>query len=158
MNEEAIYAALADLQQNVVWTQDGVERRFVNVVDKPNRRIVLFNEVPSESQPWVGQAEHASQEDQKSNLPYKTILEAQWVIYQADAQSPEFEATITNNLIIGAVREALKPKPYDPGFHDRRNTLNGLVYHCYIGGRTVRDPGDIDGQGLIIIPIKLLVP
>jgi hypothetical protein len=153
-DDETIYAALAALMPNITWTQGGKQRTWVSGV---KRRIKLFSDVPQDQQPWIGQAEHASGEEQVTGMPYKTTLEAQWVIYHADAQDPDFEPTITNNLIIKACRDILAPRPSDPGF-PKRNTLNGLVHHCYMQGRTIRDPGDIDGQGLIIVPIKLLVP
>jgi hypothetical protein len=66
--------------------------------------------------------------------------------------------TVENNLIIGGCRKVLAPQPDDPGFLDKRNTLGGLVHHCFISGRIFKDPGDIDDQGMIVIPIKVLVP
>ena len=56
-------------------------------------------------------------------------------------------------LILDAV-QALFPAD-DP---DRVQTLGGLVHHCFISGKLFKDPGDLDGQALIIVPIKILVP
>jgi hypothetical protein len=39
-----------------------------------------------------------------------------------------------------------------------RNTLGGMVYNCRIDGKALKDPGDIDGDALLIVPIKLILP
>lgn len=158
MDDELIMYTLALLMAEVRWSQAGdatpLQRRFKTVT----RRIKLFNEVDATAQPWCGQAEHGLQEAQVTGMPYKTILEANWFVLQCVAKDDKAIGAILNNLIMKGVRDALKPKPADPGFADKRNTLGGLVYHCFISGRVFKDPGDLDGQGLMIIPIKLLVP
>src|SRR3546814_11434523 len=73
------------------------------------------------------------------SLPYKTTLEANWIIYHATGKDKKAIPAIENNLIIKGVRIALEPKLNDPGFLDRRNTLGGLVHHCFISGRIFRD-------------------
>jgi hypothetical protein len=50
------------------------------------------------------------------------------------------------------VDAALKPGPAAGG----RQTLGGLVSHCYIDGKIMKDPGDIDGDGVAVIPVKIL--
>lgn len=37
-----------------------------------------------------------------------------------------------------------------------RQTLGGLVYDCYIEGKILKVPGDLDGQGMATIPIKII--
>lgn len=151
IDEEAIYARLFERVEACRF--DG-GKKFVEV----SRRVKLFSDVPSEFQPACFQAEHGTTERQVTGMPYKTVLEATWIIYQCVARVPAGIGARENNLILRGVREALAPLPQDPGFMDKRNTLNGLVYHCYIDGRLFKDPGDIDGQGMMTIPIKLLVP
>lgn len=157
MDDELILYTLAQLMAEVRYTRPGDttpnERRFVTVT----RRVALFNEVDATAQPWCGQAEHGAQESQVTGMPYKTILEANWIVYQCVGMDSKAIPAIENNCILKGVREALRPKVNDPGF-PKRNTLGGLVHHCFIGGRVFKDPGDIDGQGMMVIPIKLLVP
>lgn len=152
MDEELIFSTLALLMDEVQWGDPEVG--FVTT----SRRVKLWNDVPFELKPVCYQAEWGDSVGQISGMPYKTILEANWIIYQDSAQDPNTPGAILNNLIIEGVYEALAPKPADPGFHDERNTLGGLVYHCFIQGRLFKAPGDIDGQGMMVIPIKLLVP
>lgn len=154
MNEELLLFTLAQRMADVRWTREGVgepERKFVTI----SRRVVLFGECPA--QPACYQAEHGDNVAQVTGMPYKTVVEAKWIIYQNVAQDPAALGAVENNLIIAGCYEALAPKPNDPGW-PKRNTLGGLVHHCYIGGQLFKDPGDLDGQGMMVIPIKLLVP
>lgn len=155
INEELILYTLALRMADVRWQRQGVgepERQFVTI----SRRVVLFGECPA--QPACYQAEHGDQVAQVTGMPYKTTIEAKWIIYQNVAQDPKALGVVENNLIIQGCYAALAPKPDDPGFPDKRNTLNGLVHHCFISGNLFKDPGDLDGQGMMVIPIKLLVP
>lgn len=152
-NREEVFQALFARASTVDWGVDPASKKFKTL----SRRVKLFSDVPSGQQPACYQAEHNETSMQKTNLPYKRIWEAQWIIYHA-VGDPKAVPTIENNLILGAVEAALAPLPSDPGFLDQRNTLGGLVHHCFIDGTIFKDPGDIDNQGMIVVPIKLLVP
>lgn len=155
---EAVFKALFGLTQGVQWnvgTED--DPVMVGFVTR-TRRIKLFSDVPTPEQPWLGQAEHAENSQQVSNLPYKRVWKATWMVYHCAGLEPNSEPTIWNNLIIDALETALAPKPEDEGFFDERNTLSGLVWHCFIDGEVFKDPGDIDNQALITVPISILVP
>jgi hypothetical protein len=39
-----------------------------------------------------------------------------------------------------------------------RQTLGNLCYNVYIDGEIVKVPGDLDGQGVAIIPVKVVLP
>lgn len=153
MDEEAIYAALAARMDLVEWTRADAS---VHSFKLTSRRVKLFTDAPV--QPCCYQAEPASSEGQVTGMPYKTILEAFWIIYHQVGNDNNAIPTIENNLIVGGCRRALAPLPTDVGFLDKRNTLGQLVYHCFISGRIFKEPGDMDGQGMLTIPIKLLVP
>lgn len=43
-------------------------------------------------------------------------------------------------------------------FSTNSNTLGGLVYWCRIEGRVFKDPGDIDNQTMLIVPIVVEMP
>ena len=43
-------------------------------------------------------------------------------------------------------------------FSTNQLTLGGLVYWCRIEGRVFKDPGDLDGQTLMIVPIVVEMP
>lgn len=155
ISEELILYTLAQRMAMVRWTRAGAgepERQFVTI----SRRVVLFGECPA--QPACYQAEHGDTVRKVTNQPYKTILKAKWIVYQNVAQDPNALGVVENNLIIQGIYAALRPTPSDPGFHDERCTLNGLVYDVKIEGELFKDPGDLDGQGMMVIPINILVP
>jgi hypothetical protein len=158
IDEELILFTLAERMALVRWTRsddpDPGTHKFITI----NRRIRLFSDVAAAQQPACFQTEWASDEQQVSGMPYKTTLMATWTIFQCIAKDKKALGTVENNLIIGGCRKVLAPQPDDPGFLDKRNTLGGLVHHCFISGRIFKDPGDIDDQGMIVIPIKVLVP
>lgn len=155
--EEQINAAIYELCKKVRWTSQADPAKTKQFLTT-SRRVRLFNDVPGEAQPACFQSEPGTVEAQKSNLPYRSIIEISWIIYQDVAKERDLRGSIENNLIVEAVREALKPVPSDPGFRDKRNTLEGLVHHCKIEGRIFKDAGDIDSQGMVVVPIKVLVP
>jgi hypothetical protein len=39
-----------------------------------------------------------------------------------------------------------------------RQTLGGAVYDCKVTGVPVRDTGDLDGDGLAVVSVKLVAP
>lgn len=157
MDEELILQTLSERMSIVRWQRvgDPPAARFFETM---SRRVKIFSDVSGSQQPACFQAEWATDENQISGMPYKTVLGVNWIIYQNVAKDKSSFGATENNLILGGVRRALAPQPTDVGFPDRRNTLGQLVYHCYISGRIFKDPGDIDGQGMMVIPIKLLVP
>ena len=156
VDEETVLYTLAERMALVRWTRVGDtpdQRRFITV----SRRVKLFSDVPGRSQPACYQAEHGTTEDQVTGMPYRSVVEANWIVYQDESKDSNGIGAIENNLILGGIRDALAPFPQDPGY-PKRNTLNGLVHHCFISGKIFKDPGDIDGQGMMVIPIKVLVP
>lgn len=56
------------------------------------------------------------------------------------------------NTILDALDRAIAPSVVE-----RKQTLGGLVSHCRQDGQKLKDPGDLDDDGLIIYPIKILV-
>lgn len=147
---EAICVAVEALAKTAVWSSNPSGFKVVS------RRVVLFSDAAL--QPALYQAEHEEQTDQVSNMPYKTTVDINWIVYQNVAQDLTAVGATENNLILAALKKVLEPQTWDPGYPDERNTLNGLCYHCYISGNIFKDPGDIDGQGMMVIPIKVLVP
>lgn len=154
LDREAIYTALFALAATVRWDAGQGSVGF----KRTTRRIALFPDVPAMEQPWLGQAEHNEYQTQMTGQPYKHTLEVSWMVYHKDGEQPGSVPAILTNLIITAIEKALEPKVQDPGFVERRNTLQGLVHHCFIDGTILKDPGDIDKQALILVPIKILVP
>ena len=150
---EEVFTALFARAQGMSWGTP-TPRSWKSI----SRRVKLFSDVPTDQQPALYQAEHAENSVQLSNLPYKRVWKANWIIYQATAFQQNVAGAIENNIILDACQEALKPTVMDVGFGGKRCTLDGLVYHCFIDGDVFKDPGDIDNQAMMVVPISMLVP
>lgn len=153
VTREQIYETLFALWTPVRWMAGSEERRFKTL----SRKVKLFSDVPTGQQPALFQAEHSETTGQTSNLPYKRTFMANLIVYQATGAAPAVEGAKENNRILDALEAAIAPKTNDTGY-PKRNTLGGLVYHCYFDGNVFKDPGDIDAQAMMVVPVKMLVP
>lgn len=144
MIREGIFTALFDLANGMTWGSP--PRSFVY----SSRRVKLWSDLPG--QPALCQAEHDEEIVQTTRLESKTTLNASWLIYQNIGADPTATPTTENNLIMDAVQALF---PDDP---EMVQTLNGMVHYCRISGKIFKDPGDLDDQGLLIVPISILVP
>lgn len=86
----------------------------------------------------------------------KVTLRAELWIYTASGLDPTITPATELNGILDALDAALAPAGAD--LISNRFTLGGLVDHCRIAGRVLKDAGDVTGLGLAIVPIEMLVP
>jgi hypothetical protein len=115
------------------------------------RRLKLWTEVPL--QPACFLTVHSEDDAYTSELtPSKTTITGDLFVYFKTTDPDAVPATDLNNILDG-IDAAIKPSPVTG-----KQTLGGLVSHCRREGRVMLDPGDLDGQGLAIIPIKIYVP
>jgi hypothetical protein len=142
MDREAIFTALFVVARTVSW--GGQTLRYTS------RRVRLFCDLPA--LPALCQAEHDEVHVAVAGLPPRRTLGAAWMIHHATADPDAVPASL-NNAILDAVEAALAPDSADGCC-----TLGGLVAHCWIEGEVFKDPGDLDGQALLIVPIRMLVP
>lgn len=121
----------------------------------PKRRLVMWNEVPAEQKPAFFQFEGGDDVYKQTvgPLPARTI-EAKLFIY-LDSSDHSVATSPTLSVIKDAVDGALFPIGRDTQLG--KQTLGGTCDWCRIGN-VFSDPGDIDGQGLIVIPIKITLP
>jgi hypothetical protein len=119
-----------------------------------SRRVKLWSDVATADQPALFVTEHGENIAYASeNAPGKTVLNVDLFVYVAGANDPCVVPARDLNIALDALCAALAP---DPAIG--RQTLGGLVHHCRIEGRIVKDPGDLDGQGLALVPIRILAP
>lgn len=121
-----------------------------------SRRLRLWTDVPQSEQPAVFIAERNDVVTRQSeSMPSKTTLGVDLFIYTAASNPDDVPATKLNKAI-EAIEAVLAPTRAD--LVRNRQTLGGLVSHCYVDGEIFKEPGDLDGQGLAIIPLRILVP
>ena len=73
-----------------------------------------------------------------------------------DARDPVTPGATALNAALDAIDAALLPAGADAALG--RQTLGGAVHDCKISGVPVRDPGDLDGDGLAIVSVRLTGP
>ncbi len=119
-----------------------------------SRRLKLWSDVASADQPALFITEHGENYAYTSeNLPGKTVLNVDLFVYVAAGKDPDSIPARDLNIALDAIDACLAP---DPALG--RQTLGGLVGHCRVEGRIVKDPGDLDGQGLALAPLRILAP
>jgi hypothetical protein len=148
---EPIYAALFALAS----TGEGALGSFTWSGGGPfaytSRRVRSFDDLTGKT-PALCQAEHDENIHWKTNQEAVVTLNASWLIYhQAGKNDPTVVPATTTNAIIDAVKQRFE----DPG-PDGVLRLAG-TYRCWIEGRIQKFQGDLDGDTLIVVPIKILV-
>lgn len=144
MERETLYAALFALAQGLNWGSPAQSFAYTA------RRMRLADDLPAV--PALCQAEHDETIIATPGLEPKRILGAAWMIHHR-VTGPDALGAATNNAILGAIETALAPDDATGCC-----TLGGLVQHCWLEGEVFKDPGDLDGQALLIAPIRVLVP
>lgn len=117
------------------------------------RRLKLWTDVPAGEKPAIFMYERG--DDYKGAERYTppiVTMNVDLFIYTAPGMDSGVTPISILNPLVDAVDAALKPGPGAGG----RQTLGGLVSHCYIDGKIMKDAGDIDGDGVAVIPVKIL--
>jgi hypothetical protein len=121
----------------------------------PARRLKLWSDVPPAARPCCFLFEGGRETYAWTNgaAPKRTI-EAQIFAY-LDAKDPGACGAAALNDVMDALDAALVPSG---AAALGRQTLGGVVYNCRIDGAPFKDPGDLDGDALLIAPVKLILP
>ncbi len=88
-----------------------------------------------------------------SSLPPKRTFKIDITIYLAFGLDQQGVPDDQLNDILDELDWVLRPPPGSPTL-----TLGGLVDYCYISGDVICVPGDLDGIGMIVVPIEIIVP
>lgn len=144
--EQIAAAALALVNGAYAWGQPASPRLVlwgsVDVAQRPAAFLVVAGETHVRKNP---------------TLVLRTLKFKLYVYINA---RPTDDATTTGGTqfaqIITSLETALAPAGGD--IFTKRNTLGGLASHCFIEGQVAMDTGDLDGDGVAIIPISILVP
>lgn len=122
----------------------------------PARRLKLWSDVPPAMRPacflFEGGAESYTE---AAGATPKRALALKLFVY-IDAHDPGAVGAAQLNVIMDALDNALAPSAADATLG--RLTLGGAVYRCSIDGKALKDPGDLDGDGLLVVPITIVLP
>jgi hypothetical protein len=121
-----------------------------------SRRLKLWSEVPAALRPALFQLE-AGPETYQWPTPAapKRTLEAKLFLY-FDARDPTTPGASALNAALDALDAALAPAGADLALG--RQTLGGAAHDCKISGVPVRDPGDLDGDAIAVVAVRLTLP
>lgn len=142
MNREAIITALFNLVSS--------SASFATT----SRRLRLWSNVSSSEKPALFLVERGDNYIRASEaVPEAVTLQLEIYIYTEAGKDQSIVPASVLNPLIDAVDTALAPNPLTG-----LQTLGGVVSHCWIEGKILKDAGDLDGDGVAVIPVKILVP
>lgn len=140
MNREAIYSALFDLLKKM----DGI--------NEFSRILAHWDDVSPSMQPALYMTVVSQNAEQVTGFPTKYTLDAKvWIYTHRDTSG--VVPSVAINQILDELDAVLKP-PAGPSF---KQTLGGLVEHCWINGEIVTDEGTLGNQAVATVPIRMLV-
>ena len=141
--ENAVNALLAAVTAAYQWS------------NTPARRLKLWGDVPKAARPALFQSESGRESYAWTNLTNpKRSVEVRLFVYVAATDANPGAPQL--NAIKDALDAALKPSGSDVPLG--RNTLGGNVSSCKIRDIPVNDPGDIDGDGVLVVTVELVLP
>jgi hypothetical protein len=115
------------------------------------RRLVLWSTLSPAQKPALFQYERDDEYTQGKNYLPIVTMNVDLYIYTCPGMDSGITPASMLNQLIDAVDAALAPS-----IVTRRQTLGGLVSHVWIDGKVMKDPGDLDGDGIAVIPVKIL--
>jgi hypothetical protein len=140
MNREAIYSALFKLISGI----DGVETF--------SRILAHWDDVSPNMQPAMYMTCVSQRAEQVTGFPTKYVLDAKIWLYTHRDTNGEVPSVQINNLLDKL--DAVMRPPSNPTF---KQTLGGLVEHCWIDGEIATDEGTLGNQSVAIATIRMLV-
>jgi hypothetical protein len=115
-------------------------------------RLRLWGDVPKNEQPACFLVTHREFDEYKHLGTLRIRLEFLIYIY---IDSSQFSAILDLDNILQAVRQ---PFITPDNFSNGQQTLGGLVEWIRLEGRVFKDPGDLDKQALMIVPLICELP
>jgi len=122
-----------------------------------SRRFVHWDQVNETQMPFLTLLKTGEVRGRlNEGLPTLTI-NAHVFIYMSAGMDPADTPDTAMNALLDAIDAAVAPTGAD-ALGRNRQTLGGLVSHCYPFGPVFIDTGDIDGKAVAAIPFQILVP
>lgn len=121
------------------------------------RRLKLWSNVDSSLQPAVYLVQHRGTRRAQGT----GNLIRRWLDMGFWCYAPSGDESVVGDDLLDLMENAIESVmiPDNPQMNEL--TLGGLVYWTRLvqdDGLYIRDPGDIDGQALLVLPVRCLVP
>lgn len=117
-----------------------------------SNRLRLWGDVSPDQQPYACLVTHNETDEYRGlGLLRRRLNLGVWCYTRSDSSpgGPQLDTLLE-------AFEAAFNVADDPSHNT--NTLGGLVYWCRIEGRVFKDPGDLDNQTMLIVPICVEMP
>ena len=144
-------------------TREQISAAFFNLIagaadfTATSRRFVHWDQVNETQMPFLTMLKTGEvRARQAEGLPALTI-NAHVFVYLSAGMDPEDVPDTAMNAVLDAIDAAVAPSGAD-ALNGNKQTLGGLVSHCYPLGPVFVDTGDIDGKAVAAIPFQILVP
>jgi hypothetical protein len=121
----------------------------------PSRKLKLWSDVPPAARPacFVFEGGLESYAWSEGAVP-RRVIEPKLFVYLS-AKGDTAGAALLNG-IMDTLDQAFALASADLGLG--RNTLSGAAYSCRIDGKVLKDPGDLDGDALLVVPVRIVLP
>jgi hypothetical protein len=144
-------------------TREQISVAFFNLIagaadfTATSRRFVHWDQVNETQMPFLTMIKTGELPGrQTEGLPSLTI-NAHVFVYLSAGMDPEDVPDTAMNALLDAIDAAVAPGGAD-ALNGNKQTLGGLVAHCYPFGPVFVDTGDVDGKAVAGIPFRILVP
>lgn len=122
-----------------------------------SRRLRMFNRIDAEAQPCCFLVQHSEVYESKHiGIPARRIMEVgAWCF------APTGNEDVIGDDYLDSMMEGIENSMYIDDVMRNELTFGGLVYSVMIERKSnlfIRDPGDIDGQALLIVPFRIIMP
>jgi len=122
-----------------------------------SRRFVHWDQVNETQMPFLTMLKTGEMRGRQSEGLSTLTINAHVFIYMSAGMDPEDVPDTVMNGLLDALDAAVAPSGADI-LNGNRQTLGGLVSHCYPLGPVFVDTGDVDGKAVAAIPFQILVP
>lgn len=121
----------------------------------PTRRLKIWTDVPAEERPALFQSESGRETYTWSLLPNpRRVFDVRLFIYIAASDAAPGAPQIT--AIMDAIDAAMRPAGSDVQLG--RQTLGQTAFNARIKEVAVKEPGDLDGDGILVITVEIMLP
>ncbi len=121
-----------------------------------SRRLKLWSDVPASEQPAAFLVEHEEHDDWRNLGALRRRLAPRVWCY-AKTDDPSVVGGTYINTMLEAFDATFGMSAQD-NFSTGQVSLSGATYFVRVEGRVFKDPGDIDGQALLIVPLVVEMP
>lgn len=119
-----------------------------------SRHFKLWADVPAANRPalFVKQMKPAPYEGSRDGVPpIRRLMVSAFVYVSTDQSDPTPDKQL--NDILDAFDSVMAPSPVT-----NRQTLGNLVWNAKINGDVFIDDGALDNDGLLVVPIEIILP